>query len=67
MIANALDAGNKFTAVQVSRKLKQLDLCARPLKKSKTDMHLRDEEPNDSAIDKLHDSDQETLLSFRKR
>ncbi|KAL9412393.1 hypothetical protein AB3S75_045925 [Citrus x aurantiifolia] len=67
MIANALDAGNKFTAAQVSRKLKQLDLRARPLKKSKTDMHLRDEEPNDSAIDKLHDSDQETLLSFRKR
>ncbi|KAH9677444.1 retrotran gag 3 domain-containing protein [Citrus sinensis] len=67
MIANALDAGNKFTAAQVSRKLKQLDLRAGPLKKSKTDMHLRDEEPNDSAIDKLHDSDQETLLSFRKR
>ncbi|KAH9677425.1 Timeless family protein [Citrus sinensis] len=67
MIANALDAGNKFTSAQVSRKLKQLDLRAGPLKKSKTDMHLRDEEPNDSAIDKLHDSDQETLLSFRKR
>ena len=26
MIANALDADNKFTAVQVSRKLKQLGL-----------------------------------------
>lgn len=67
MIANALDAGDKFTAAQVSRKLKQLGLCAGPLKKSKANMHLRDEEPNDSATDKLHDSDEETLLSFSKR
>lgn len=67
MIANALDAGNKFTAAQISRKLKQLGLCAPQQKRSKANMHLRDEELNNSSKDEAHDSDNETLLSFRNR
>ncbi|KAJ4705908.1 Timeless protein [Melia azedarach] len=67
MIANALDAGNKFTAAQISRKLKQLGLCAPQQKWSKANMHLRDEELNNSSKDEAHDSDNETLLSFRNR
>ena len=67
MIANALDDGNTFTAAQISRKLKQLGLHTPKQKKSEAHMNLRDEEPNDTAIDEAHDSDNETLLSFRNR
>ncbi|XVF12596.1 hypothetical protein REPUB_Repub08aG0132500 [Reevesia pubescens] len=67
MIANALDADNMFTAAQVSRKLKQLGLRVPRQKRSKDNMHLRDEELNDLSADETLDSDNETLLSFRKR
>ncbi|KAK2654028.1 hypothetical protein Ddye_013884 [Dipteronia dyeriana] len=67
MIANALDDGNTFTAAQISRKLKQLGLHTPKQKRSKAHMNLRDEEPADTAIDEAHDSDNKTLLSFRKR
>ncbi|KAK1577022.1 hypothetical protein Q3G72_018520 [Acer saccharum] len=67
MIANALDDGNTFTAAQITRKLKQLGLHTPKQKKSEAHMNLRDEEPNDTAVDEVHDSDNETLLSFRKR
>ncbi|MBA0621832.1 hypothetical protein Godav_007422 [Gossypium davidsonii] len=65
MIANALDADNKFTAAQVSRKLKQLGLYVPRQKKSEENMHLRDEELNDLSANEMHDSDNETLLSFK--
>ncbi|MBA0773629.1 hypothetical protein Gotri_008889 [Gossypium trilobum] len=67
MIANALDADNKFTAAQVSRKLKQLGLYVPRQKKSEENMHLRDEELNDVSANEMHDSDNETLLSFKNR
>ncbi|KAH1075387.1 hypothetical protein J1N35_027715 [Gossypium stocksii] len=67
MIANALDADNKFTAAQVSRKLKQLGLYVPRQKKSEDNMHLRDEELNDLSANEMHDSDNETLLSFKNR
>ncbi|MBA0657327.1 hypothetical protein Goklo_009621 [Gossypium klotzschianum] len=67
MIANALDADNKFTAAQVSRKLKQLGLYVPRQKKSEENMHLRDEELNDLSANEMHDSDNETLLSFKNR
>ncbi|TYI52979.1 hypothetical protein E1A91_D12G286800v1 [Gossypium mustelinum] len=67
MIANALDADNKFTAAQVSRKLKQLGLYVPRQKKSEENMRLRDEELNDLSANEMHDSDNETLLSFKNR
>ncbi|KAJ0098814.1 hypothetical protein Patl1_20274 [Pistacia atlantica] len=67
MIANALDGEKKFTAAQVSRKLKQLGLRPPQQKRSEAQMHLRDEELNDSSIVEAHDSDKETLLSLRNR
>ncbi|KAL1069715.1 hypothetical protein V6Z11_D12G284600 [Gossypium hirsutum] len=67
MIANALDADNKFTAAQVSRKLKQLGLYVPRQKKSEEIMRLRDEELNDLSANEMHDSDNETLLSFKNR
>ena len=67
MIANALDADNRFTAAQISRKLKQLGLRVPRQKRSEDNMHLRDEELNDLSADEVCDSDNETLLSFRNR
>ncbi|XP_022736248.1 protein timeless homolog isoform X2 [Durio zibethinus] len=67
MIANALDAQKVFTAAQVSRKLKQLGLRIPRQKRSEDNMHLRDEELKDLSGDETPDSDNETLLSFRKR
>ncbi|XP_031248622.1 uncharacterized protein LOC116106392 isoform X2 [Pistacia vera] len=67
MIANALDGEKKFTAAQVSRKLKHLGLRPPQQKRSEAQMHLRDEELNDSSIVEAHDSDKETLLSLRNR
>lgn len=67
MIANALDADNKFTGAQVSRKLKQLGLYVPRQKKSEDNMHLRDEEVNDLSANEMDDSDNETLLSFKNR
>lgn len=64
MIANALDADNKFTASQVSRKLKQLGLCIPRQKRSQTNIRLRDDDLNDISADKVNDSDDETLLSL---
>lgn len=66
MIANALDDGNKFSSAQISRKLKQLGLHVQK-KKSEDHTHLRDEAPNDTNVNESHDSDDETLLSFKKR
>ncbi|XP_012090145.1 protein timeless homolog isoform X2 [Jatropha curcas] len=67
MIANALAADNSFTAAQVSRKLKQLGLRVPRQKKSEAKLHLRDEEINEFSIGERQDSDDETLLSLRKR
>ncbi|XP_022957786.1 protein timeless homolog isoform X2 [Cucurbita moschata] len=61
MIANALDAGNKFTSAQVSRKLKQLGLYVSHQKRSSDGDH------NDSVMDKGFESDDETLLSLINR
>ncbi|KAL4348537.1 hypothetical protein GQ457_17G024620 [Hibiscus cannabinus] len=67
MIANALDADNKFTAAQVSRKLKQLGLYVPKKKKSKDETLSRDEELNNLSGNETHDSDNEILISFRNR
>ncbi|KAL4019267.1 hypothetical protein IC575_022919 [Cucumis melo] len=61
MIANALDADNKFTPAQISRKLKQLGLYISRKRRSS------DEDRNESAIDKESESDDETLLSLINR
>lgn len=65
MIANALDADGKFTAAQVSRKLKQLGLRVPQPKKLSSHLHLRDEEPDDMYDEGFNDAD--TLSSLRKR
>lgn len=67
MIAKALDADRKFTAVQVSHKLKQLGLHVPQRKRFDANMHLRDENLHDSFTDEAHDSDDETLLSLMNR
>lgn len=67
MIANALDGEKRFTTAQVSRKLKQLGLLPPQQKRSEAQMHLRDEELNDSSLVEAHDSDEETLLSLKNR
>lgn len=61
MIANALDADNKFTPAQVSRKLKQLGLYISRKRRSSDGDH------NDSVIDKESEIDDETLLSLINR
>lgn len=61
MIANALDADNKFTPAQISRKLKQLGLYISRKRRSS------DGDRNESAIDKESESDDETLLSLINR
>ncbi|KAL7003535.1 hypothetical protein U1Q18_004688 [Sarracenia purpurea var. burkii] len=66
MIANALDADGIFTAAQVSRKLKQLGLRG-PRKKISKNMHLKDEDHINFSDESEGDSDNETLLSLRKR
>ena len=65
MIANALDSDSKFTASLISRKLKQLGLLVPRKKKLKTSMILRDEDLGDFSMEKLHESDDETLLALR--
>ncbi|OMO53292.1 Timeless protein [Corchorus capsularis] len=67
MIATALDADNMFTAAQVSRKLKQLGLRIPQQKRSDGKAHLRDEQLNDLSAHESHDSEDETLISFRNR
>lgn len=66
MIANSLDAGITLTAAQVSRILKQLDLCPLGRKKNAVSIHLRDE-LDDSFNNDAHDSDNVTLSALRKR
>ncbi|KAM1054750.1 hypothetical protein ACFX13_002113 [Malus domestica] len=66
MIANAMDGDGKFTAPQVSRKLKQLGLHI-PRKKRPSGGMLKDEDHSDSNANKMHDSDDETLFSLMKR
>nr|GEU97454.1 hypothetical protein [Tanacetum cinerariifolium] len=63
MIASALDDDGKFTAAQISRKLRQLGLRIR--KQKSDNMHLRDEDDNNAPTET--DSDGETLLSLKKR
>lgn len=58
MIASALDGDGTFTAAQVARKLRQLGLRLRK-PKSGDNMHLRDED--------VEDSDGETLLALKER
>ncbi|KAM3729911.1 hypothetical protein ACB098_12G046900 [Castanea mollissima] len=67
MIANALDADNKFTAVQVSHKLKQLGLRVPQQKKFEANKLIKDENSNSLFTDKAHDPDDETLLSLLNR
>ncbi|CAI0449791.1 unnamed protein product, partial [Linum tenue] len=62
MIADALAPEGSFTAAQVTRKLKQLGLHVPQRKRSQTEASMRDEESNDG-----HESEEETLLSFKKR
>lgn len=64
MIATALDADNKFTASQVSRKLKELGLYIPRQKRSKTSKDLKDGDLNEISTDRVNDSDDETLLSL---
>uniref|UniRef100_A0A2N9IHE7 Reverse transcriptase zinc-binding domain-containing protein n=1 Tax=Fagus sylvatica TaxID=28930 RepID=A0A2N9IHE7_FAGSY len=67
MIANALDAESKFTAVQVSHKLKQLGLWVPQQKRFEAKMHIRNEDSNGLFTDKAHDPEDETLLSLLNR
>ncbi|KAL4615631.1 hypothetical protein ACB092_07G140700 [Castanea dentata] len=67
MIANALDADNKFTAVQVSHKLKQLGLRVPQQKKFEANMLIKNENSNSLFIDKAHDPDDETLSLLLNR
>ncbi|XAR52266.1 hypothetical protein NMG60_11020233 [Bertholletia excelsa] len=67
MIANALDTNGTFTAAQVSRKLKQLGLRVTKQKRSESDFHLRDEDLHSFSAKTAEGSDDETLLSLRKR
>ncbi|XP_020570997.1 protein timeless homolog [Phalaenopsis equestris] len=63
MIANALNPDQKFTAAQVSRKLKELGLL--PHKKSSS---VSGKHNNGNEISEVKDnSDEETLLAFRER
>lgn len=64
MIATALDADNKFTASQVSHKLKELGLYIPRQKRSKTSKDLKDGDLNEISTDRVNDSDDETLLSL---
>lgn len=66
MIANAMPAGNSFTAAQISQKLKQLGLRLPQQERSEAKLHLIDDEPS-SLSTGGHDSDDETLLSLRNR
>ncbi|THG05537.1 hypothetical protein TEA_016690 [Camellia sinensis var. sinensis] len=67
MIANALDADGTFTAAQVSRKLKQLGLRVAQQKRPKAETHLKDEDVINFSAETAEHSDNETLLSLKKR
>ncbi|CAJ1976983.1 unnamed protein product [Sphenostylis stenocarpa] len=67
MIANALDEDGKFTAAQVSRKLKQLGLLLPQKKSSGGKMHAKGADLMDSSNDRMGESDDETLISLLKR
>ncbi|PPS09350.1 hypothetical protein GOBAR_AA11268 [Gossypium barbadense] len=69
MIANALDADNKFTAAQVSRKLKQLGLYVPRQKKKKDNGGLFNQEFPGQNMEReaLDDADDETLSSVFKK
>ncbi|XP_024642189.1 protein timeless homolog isoform X2 [Medicago truncatula] len=66
MIANALDKDGKFTPAQVSRKLKQLGLCV-PQKSFRGKNHQKGEDLMDGSNDRMHESDEDTLISLVKR
>jgi len=66
MVANALDEDGKFTPAQVSRKLKQLGLCV-PQKSFRGKNHQKGEDLMDSSNDRMHESDEDTLISLVKR
>ncbi|KAJ0267230.1 Timeless family protein [Hirschfeldia incana] len=63
LIANQLGSENTYTNAQVSRKLKQLGLRLPRGKKSEAGMKLQDDHDDSSA----DESDNETLLAFKKR
>ncbi|KZV33466.1 protein timeless [Dorcoceras hygrometricum] len=68
MIANELDGTGNISAAQVSRKLKQLGLVLHKTKKNDANFHLRDESSKlDMSSKSEGESDDETLLSLRKR
>ncbi|GAB2265129.1 hypothetical protein Dimus_000195 [Dionaea muscipula] len=67
MIANALNPDGKVTAVQVSRKLKQLGLRSAQAKRRKPGTLLRDEELDHEQMDEDPEDDNLTLSSLRKR
>ncbi|KAK3011688.1 hypothetical protein RJ639_010868, partial [Escallonia herrerae] len=67
MIANALDADGKFTAAQVSRKLRQLGLRVPQQKRFNSNLKFEDEDLNEFSPEDANNSDDETLLSLSKR
>ncbi|KAK2983623.1 hypothetical protein RJ640_023157 [Escallonia rubra] len=67
MIANALDADGKFTAAQVSRKLRQLGLRVPQQKRSNSNLKFEDEDLNEFSPEDANNSDNETLLSLSRR
>ncbi|KAG9141695.1 hypothetical protein Leryth_025341 [Lithospermum erythrorhizon] len=67
MIASELDAEGTFSAVQITRKLKQLGLHVPKKKKSDANFHLRDEPMSDTSIKSPENSDDEPLISLQRR
>lgn len=67
MIANALDTEGSVSTAQVSRKLKQLGLFVPRKKRSGTNFHLRDDGTSELSAGGADDSDNETLISLRRR
>lgn len=66
MIANALDSEGTLSAAKISRKLKQLGLYVPKKKRLETNLQLMDE-AGDASKEGSDNSDDETLLSMRRR
>ena len=62
-----MNGDDMLTAAQVSCKLKQLGSHVPWWKRVEGNMHLRDEDLNDFDTAKAQDSNDETLLSLRKK
>ncbi|XP_055825536.1 uncharacterized protein LOC129894059 isoform X2 [Solanum dulcamara] len=66
MIANALDSEGTLSAAKISRKLKQLGLYVPKKRNLETNLQLMDE-ASDASIEGSDNSDDETLLSMRRK